>query len=131
MDAVISIGAQSFLDGLIRIFGPALQPLRAPMPVALPGVANSVLGIRNIQPVLLSVGSGQIRLDVELDLKGEVLLVANIAAGVVNFTFGTGNLNLNPSTGTVAQPARSGTLSTTPVTTPLGLNAAPDAPLSL
>ena len=116
MDSVISIGGQSFLDGLIRILGPALQPLRAPMPVALPGVSNAVLSIRNIQPVLLSDGSGQIQLNVELDLKGEVLLVASVAAGLVNFTLGNGTIDLNPSTGTIAEPARNGTLVTNPGT---------------
>ncbi len=81
MDAVISIGGQSFLDGLMRLLGPALQPLRAPMPVALPGVANGVLSMRDIRPVLPGRTPGLIELQVELDLAGEVLLQLPAGAG--------------------------------------------------
>src|SRR6185295_14011291 len=112
MDAVISIGGQSFLDGLIRILGPALTPLRTPMPITLPGIANGTLSIRGVQPVLPGGTPGMIELDVEIDLKGEVLLVASVAAGVLNLNLGTGTINLQPSTGNVTEPVRTGNLTT-------------------
>jgi hypothetical protein len=111
MDSIISIGGQSFVDGLVRILGPALQPLRAPMPIALPGLSNSFLSVRNIQPLFPSTQLGTIELDLEMDLTAEVLLVASVAAGTVNIALGNGTVTWPGTTGTVTEQARSGTLS--------------------
>jgi len=107
MDAVISIGGQSFIDGIVRLLGPALQPLRTPMPVALPGLTNSTLSIRRFEPVLPGSRPGEIELEVEFELAGEVLLLASAPLDQV-----TGEINLGAATGTVSQPARTGTLTT-------------------
>src|SRR5437016_10888627 len=92
MDAVISIGGQSFVDGLLRILNPALQPVRDPLPVPIPGLTNGVLRIRSIQTVLPSAQNGTIELAVEIDLSAELLLVATVNAGVLD-------LNLLPTFG--------------------------------
>ena len=110
MDAVISIGGQSFVDGLVRILGPALQPLRAPMPLALPGLSNSFLSVRNIQPVFPSAQAGTIELDLQIDLTAEVLLVASVRAGTVNITLGNGTVTWPGTSGTVTEQERAGTL---------------------
>jgi hypothetical protein len=110
MDAVISIGGQSFVDGLVRILGPALQPLRAPMPLALPGLSNSFLSVRNIKPVFPSAQAGTIELDLQIDLTAEVLLVASVAAGTVNITLGNGTVTWPGTSGTVTEQMRAGTL---------------------
>lgn len=129
MDAVISIGSQSFLDGLLRILGPALDSIRGPIPIAIPGLTNSLLHIRDIVPILPGSSRGQIELRVQIELSGEVLLVASVAAGTVSLGFGTGDIHLDPATGTVDQPVRNGTLNINAVTgdvgpTPLDLDPA-------
>ena len=113
MDSVISIGGQSFVDGFVRILGPALQPLRSPMPVALPGLSNSFLSVRNMQPMFPSSQAGTIELDLEIDLTAEVLLVASVAAGTVTLALGNGTVTWPGGTGTVTEQARSGTLAIT------------------
>lgn len=145
MDAVISIGGQSFLDGVIRLLGPALQALRAPMPVAFPGLTNGLLTIRNIVPVLPGGTPSQIELRVDFEISGEALLVASVAAGTVNLNLGNANINFPRQAGTVGQPLRGGqvrtpaqsvtatgvSLTLPAVTSPLDLDAAADAVLSL
>jgi hypothetical protein len=145
VDAVISIGSQSFLDGLLRILGPALDTIRGPVPIAIPGLTNSLLNIRDIVPVLPGSSRGQIELRLQVELSGEVLLVASVAAGTVSLGLGTGDIRLDPATGTVDQPLRSGTLninavtgrvgptvlSLDPATGTLSLPAAAAAPLNL
>ena len=146
MDAVISIGGQSFIDGIVRLLGPALQPLRTPMPIALPGLTNGTLSIRRFEPVLPGSRPGEIELEVEFELAGEVLLLASAAVGNVTLTPGTGDINLGAATGTVAQPVRNGTLATSPGSGTVGpataltldalsgtvqLAGAPDAALNL
>src|SRR5207248_9632955 len=106
----------SFVDGLVRILGPGLQALRAPMPVALPGLSNAVLSIRSIKSVIPSAQSGTIELDLEIDLTAEVLLVASVAADTVNLTLGNGTVTLPASSGSLAEPLRSGALATNPGT---------------
>lgn len=117
-DAFISIGGQSFVDGLVRILGPGLQALRAPMPVALPGLSNGILSIRSIQSVFPSAQAGTVELDLELDLTAEVLLVASVAAETVNLTFGTGSFTIpaTPSAATLADPGRSAGFALNPIT---------------
>ena len=98
----------------MRLLGPALQPLRTPMPIALPGLTNGTLSIRRFEPVLPDLRAGEIELEVEFELAGEVLLLASAAVGDVTLTPGTGDINLGAATGTVAQPVRNGTLATSP-----------------
>lgn len=112
MDAVISIGGQSFLDGIVRLLGPSLLALRTPLPIALPGLSNGLLTVRNIQPVVPSSKLGAIELLVEFAIAGEVLIVASVAAENVNLSLGTGDIDLDPSKGGVKQPKRTGTLAT-------------------
>ena len=108
MDAVISIGGQSFVDGLVRILGPELQALRQPIPIALPELENALLTIRSIRSRLpgLPSGSGNITFDLEIDLTAEVPLVANV-----------GNL-----TGVVAAPL--------PSIVPVAMNFTEGAPIT-
>jgi hypothetical protein len=49
-DSVISLGGQSFVDGLWRVFGPALEGLTNPLPLAIPGFANAQLRITELIP---------------------------------------------------------------------------------
>lgn len=51
-DSVISIGGQSFVDGVWRIFGPALEGLTNPLPIALPGFTNAQLRITELVPLI-------------------------------------------------------------------------------
>jgi len=120
VDAVISIGSQSFLDGLLRILGPALDTIRGPVPIAIPGLTNALLNIRAIVPVLPGSSRGQIELRLQIELSGEVLLVASVAAGTVSLGLGTGDIRLDPATGTVDQPLRNGTLNINAVTGRVG-----------
>jgi hypothetical protein len=110
MDAVISIGGQSFVDGLLRILGPALQPLREPLAVPVPGLTNGVLHIRSIQSVLPSAQNGTIELDLEIDLRAELLLVATVNARALNLAVlpptALPTVNLPAATGTLDQPLR-------------------------
>ncbi|HJU75213.1 MAG TPA: hypothetical protein VJ717_15835 [Gemmatimonadaceae bacterium] len=103
LDAVISIGGQSFIDGVMRLLGPALQALRTPMPIAVPGLTNSLLTIKNIRPVLPGANRGQIELNVEVEITGEVLLVASVAAGTLNLSLVNAAINLDAATGSVTQ----------------------------
>lgn len=121
VDSVISIGSQSLLDGLVRLLGPALQPLRSPLPVAVPGLANAFVRIRSIEPVVVPSRAGHVELRVQLELGGEALLVASVAAGTVNLALGSGTVALDPSTGhRVEQPARDGTVALPALTGTVG-----------
>lgn len=109
MDAVISIGGQSFLDGILRILGPAMEPLNAPIPVALPGVSNGLLAIRTMRSVRPSGQQGRLELELELDLKGEVLFVASVASPALALS-GDIALNATPGAATIREPQRDATL---------------------
>jgi hypothetical protein len=142
MDAVISIGGQSFVDGLVRILGPGIQALRSPMPIALPGLGNGLATIRSIRSKFPG-GGGTIAFELEIDLTAEVLLVASVAAETINLTPGTGSFTIpaTPSVATLVEQARSAALSLDPITsavngTVTGAPAAitgtiPSEPLSL
>lgn len=128
LDAVISIGGPALLDGFWRLVGPALQAVRAPLPIALPGMANSVLRIRNLGPYLAPAGGGKIRLDVQVELAGEIPLATEVAAGSLNLTLGKGTIALPKSAGTIGLPPGTGAIDLDPATgtisgfTPIQLN---------
>lgn len=122
MDAVISIGGQSLIDGLLRILGPALEPLRAPLPIALPGVTNGFLTIRTIRAARPSSQPSTMELELALDLRGDVLFVANVANNVLSFS-GALTLGATQNAGTIRDPQRTAALQ--------GLTGSPTATLQM
>lgn len=105
MDATISIGGRSLLDGVLRILGPALEPLQAPIPIALPGVTDALLRIKSIRGVQQNIPQTFIELDLEVDLSGEVLFIGNLESNVLSFN-GAITLNATPDAATIRDPKR-------------------------
>jgi hypothetical protein len=112
-DAVVSIGGQSFLDGIWRLFGPALQGLASPIPIALPGFANAHMRIRQLVPVVpggpSAAGGLTVRADIEIT--GEVLLHVLVESTTVRIAVGSPTFVLADLAGPVALPKQEGTLS--------------------
>ena len=104
-DSVVSIGGQSFMDGLWRLFGPALEGLTNPLPIALPGFANAELRIAQLIPILLP--TGPLEIIATVDVTAEALL------DVVK----VGNTPLNPLSA--------------PRVVPVPVNLTPNNPLSV
>lgn len=132
-DTVVSIGGQSFVDGLWRMLGPALEGLTNPLPVSLPGFTNATMRVTQIVPVLPASGALQVLAKVELGAEALLHVLTstgsvNIALGeqvialggalalpqqvgsLTNILLGGGGINLGPGTGEVRLPPVTGTL---------------------
>ena len=140
-DCVVSIGGQSFVDGIWRLLGPALEGLTNPLPLALPGFANATMRVTQIVPVFPSPAPSNVGLDIlaRIEVTAEALLhITNAAEGfrialgaqdlsiaglagaidipeqngsLGDILVGGGGLNLGPGTGTVRLPPVTGALS--------------------
>ncbi|THD37249.1 MAG: hypothetical protein E7773_04225 [Sphingomonas sp.] len=157
-DVVVTIGGQSFVDGLWRIFGPALERLQAPLPIALPGFANARMRITNLIPEFPgTVPTDGLEIVATIELTAEALIhvltrsdgvqialgpqpvelpaqtgsLTNIVfSGPLNIGTGAGALNLPPLSGTLGLPA---TLDVPgiplPAVAPVPLDLTPNMPL--
>lgn len=112
-DTVVSIGGQSFTDGIWRLFGPALEGLANPIPIAIPGVANARMRVKQLVPVFpgLPTDSGALRLRADVELTGEALIQILVESRPVNLPLGALDLALTDLAGSITEPLQSGTLS--------------------
>jgi hypothetical protein len=140
-DCVVSIGGQSFVDGIWRLLGPALEGLTNPLPLALPGFTNATMRVTQIVPVFPSPPPNNFGLNIlaRIEVTAEALLhITNAAEGfrialgaqdmsiagltgaidlpeqngaLSNILVGGGGLNLGPGTGAVRLPPVTGSLS--------------------
>lgn len=85
-DSAISIGGQSLLDGVWRILQPALPSLGNLFPVSVPGMTNGWVRIRKVTPSLVNAPPPRLKLDVEVEAGGDLLLTASVRAGILNLT---------------------------------------------
>jgi hypothetical protein len=86
-DSVISIGGQSFVDGVWRLLGPALEGLTNPLPVAIPGLTNARMRVTQMVPqfpgTLPPGGALQLRATAELTAEALVQAAApTVVTGV-------------------------------------------------
>src|SRR5437868_4133976 len=103
-DAVISIGGQSLVDGVWHLFGPALEELSNPLPLALPGFSDASLRITHVIPVIHGTVAGKLEVLATFEVTAEALLNVNLAAGGFSVTLGPQNLHLTNLTGTIGLP---------------------------
>lgn len=94
-DSLVSIGGQSLLDGVWRILQPALQSLSNPLPISLPGMTNAWVRIRKMTPSLSGLPLG-LRLDVDVEVLGDLLLTASVKSGNVSLALPVGNIKIPP-----------------------------------
>ena len=129
-DTVVSIGGQSFVDGLWRLLGPALEGLTNPLPLALPGFTNATMRITQIVPVFPGSPppAGALNLLATVELAAEALLNVNASAGDFTVTLGTQDLSLTNLTGTINLPEQRGNLTNIRLS---GTLPAPSGTLSL
>jgi hypothetical protein len=111
-DSVVTIGGQSFVDGIWRLLGPALEGITNPLPLALPGFANARMRVTQIVPVFPAPGpaTGALNLFATVEVTAEALLHVTTSTKSVNIALGPQDLSLASLTGSVELPARNGTL---------------------
>jgi hypothetical protein len=111
-DSVCSIGGQSFVDGVWRLLGPALQGLTNPLPVAIPGFANARMRVTQLVPVFPgSQSSGGLTIRANVEMTAEALLHVLVESGSAAITIGTQSVSLANLAGPIAVPPQAGTLS--------------------
>jgi hypothetical protein len=93
-DSVVSIGGQSFVDGVWRLLQPALQYLTHPFPVSVPGLTNTWVRVRSITPQVSGNLSAVFALKVELEARGELLMTTSVRAGLLRLRLGTVEIDL-------------------------------------
>ncbi len=105
-EMVISIGGQSLVDGIWRLFGPALEDLVRPLPLVLPGFTNAVMRIEGVVPVQGSPPpTGAFAVLASVALTAEAMLQVNVSTGEVTVPLGPRALDLSNLTGTINLPA--------------------------
>lgn len=110
-DAVITIGGQSFIDGLWRVLAPALERLTNPLPLTLPGFTNSQVRITNIVPVFPGTLPGNgLEVALTLEATAEALLQIATETGAVSISLGSQTFNIANLTGQLGLPQQTGTL---------------------
>lgn len=84
-DSVVSIGGQSFIDGVWRIFGPTLEGLTNPLPIAIPGLTNAQFRITDLIPVIPGTpqSGGGLNVTALVSIVAEVLLTITEKSGGV------------------------------------------------
>src|SRR5437762_10746524 len=89
-DSVVSIGGQSFVDGLWRLLGPALEGITNPLPVALPGFANGQLRITQLVPVIPGTPTSTPALQILafVEVAAEAVLQVTSTASPANLNLG-------------------------------------------
>ena len=112
-DSVVSIGGQSFVDGIWRVLQPALEGLSNPIPVALPGFSNARMRVTQVIPEFPSPpGPPGLKVRLHVEVVGEVLLhVIGSAATGVDILLGAQSFSLTSLTGDLDIPVQNGTLS--------------------
>jgi hypothetical protein len=111
-DTVCSIGGQSFVDGVWRLLGPALQGLTNPLPIAIPGFANAQMRVTQLVPLFPgSQPSGGLTLRANVEVTAEALLHVLVESGSAAISVGPQSLTLANIAGPIAVPAQTGTLS--------------------
>lgn len=112
-DTVVSIGGQSFVDGLWRILGPALQGLTNPLPVAIPGLSNAKMRITNLIPDFPGnpPPSGALRLRARVELIAEAVLYVLASTEKIDIALGPQAFDITSLTGNVDTPAQNATIS--------------------
>jgi hypothetical protein len=112
-DTVISIGGQSFVDGIWRLLGPALEGLTNPLPLTVPGFTNASMRVTQLVPVFpgtaLATG-GALNVRATIELTAEALLQVTASAGEVAISLGPQALRLTDLAGTIGLPAQEGSL---------------------
>lgn len=110
-DAVITIGGQSFVDGLWRLLAPALERLTNPLPLTLPGFTNSQVRITNIVPVYPGnlPGNG-LELALTLEATAEAILQVTTQTGAVDIALGPQSFDIDTLTGPLSGVTGSGTI---------------------
>lgn len=112
-DSVVTIGGQSFVDGIWRILGPALQGITNPLPISIPGFTNAQLRITQLVPVFPGTppASGGMNVLATVELVAEALLHVTTTTDSVNIGLGDQDLTLTSLTGSIDIPDQTGTLS--------------------
>jgi hypothetical protein len=117
-DSVVSIGGQSFIDGLWRIFGPALEGLTNPLPLAIPGFANAQMRITQLEPVIPGnpPPSGALQILATVEVVAEALLrvttttdslkieIDSLKGALSSLKFTAGAVNVGTGAGTLTFP---------------------------
>lgn len=121
-DAVVTIGGQSFADGLWRLLGPALEGLTNPLPLALPGFANAQMRVTQLVPVIPGSppATGALILRAGVEVTGELLLHVLTQSGTASVTLGSQDFTLADLAGSIELPARTGSLTNIAVSGTLG-----------
>ena len=110
-DAVITIGGQSFVDGVWRLLAPALERLTNPLPLTLPGFTNSQVRITNIVPVFPGTAGGTgLQIALTMEVTAEALLQVVTETGGATIALGPQSFSLTNLTGGIDMPAQTGSL---------------------
>ncbi len=110
-DAVITIGGQSFVDGVWRLLAPALERLTNPLPLTLPGFTNSQVRVTNIVPVFPgTVGGTGLQIVLTMEVTAEALLQVVTETGGATIALGPQSFSLASLTGGIDLPAQTGSL---------------------
>jgi hypothetical protein len=110
-DAVITIGGQSFVDGVWRLLAPALERLTNPLPLTLPGFTNSQVRVTNIVPVFPgTIGGTGLEIALTMEVTAEAILQVVTETGGATIALGPQTFNLSSLTGNLGLPAQTGSV---------------------
>lgn len=111
-DCVVSIGGQSFADGVWRLLEPALEGLTNPLPIVIPGFANAQMRVTRLVPIIPGTppSSGGLAVRASVELTAEALLHVLVESGTATIALGPQSLTLANLAGPIALPSQAGTL---------------------